>query len=326
MKSNVKTLKLEIVKTPNGAYVHEADTTRFSATDLSKYLFDRKHPESAFVEKWYYVDKRPTKIEKIIPPKKINFRFELIKPEMASDEIPKVIPQEEATVWDYDSYSWEWIEKWKHLSSLYELKWDLTEETYEELDFEIVDSIEMNGVAEHKGFSYPVYKSQWKRNGTKQITEKDTVNCLADRLFFPSLILPDRPVKLSKKQTYDIIRYHVQTHIDPKIVSITSDYDFCFTVTKRIPLSEEEQYQVDVSKLNSKKPKWTTKTRRERKIVAFEMAPKPYQKYTVVEPFEGDNWTDLREKIEKFLTELMIKINKPLKDCPHCNGDGVVED
>lgn len=324
-KSEKEILQLEAVKTPERVYVHEKKKDRYSrAGDLSEYLFNGKHPKPAFLEGWYIIERMPSRIERILPPEKINFRYELVDPDMESEKVPKIVDRDEVSDYDDDEYEWLWKDEWKHLASLYELKWDLSKETCEDMDFEFTDVFEMNEVAEHKGFSYPVYRTRYKRDGTTQLTENSAKSSLSDRLFFPSVVLPDRPVKLSKKQTFGIIRYHVSQHIDPKVAKITSDYAFCFTVKKKIPLSEPEKYQVDASRLGSKRPKWMVKTRREREIQIFEMAPEPYQNYTVVEPFEGENWTELKEKIEKYLNDLMVMINEPLHDCPHCGGYGVV--
>lgn len=39
----------------------------------------------------------------------------------------------------------------------------------------------------------------------------------------------------------------------------------------------------------------------------------------------GENYQDLQNKVEKFLTELMSQINKKYCECPTCKGWGIVE-
>jgi len=43
-----------------------------------------------------------------------------------------------------------------------------------------------------------------------------------------------------------------------------------------------------------------------------------------IKEFEGNNIEDSHQNIEKYLKELMAHINKPIKDCPHCKGMGVL--
>jgi hypothetical protein len=67
-----------------------------------------------------------------------------------------------------------------------------------------------------------------------------------------------------------------------------------------------------------------TRYRLNRRVQVFEMAPKPYQKYTVIKPFEGTSYENMMESVETYLSDLIEEINKPLVDCPNCNGMGVI--
>lgn len=55
----------------------------------------------------------------------------------------------------------------------------------------------------------------------------------------------------------------------------------------------------------------------------YEIAPKEYQSYPVIEPFNGNGEDDLKQNIQTYLNEIMIKINEPLIECEHCKGLGV---
>ena len=134
----------------------------------------------------------------------------------------------------------------------------------------------------------------------------------------------NRPCKINTEDLYKIVREFVKTNINPKYARITSDYDFCFTVKKLIPLSETKAYQADISR--TKKQRWVTKYVNEREVTVFEMAPKAYQHYTVIQPIEGNNYQDLEKNIDDYLTKLITYINEPLVDCPHCKGRGVIMD
>ena len=39
----------------------------------------------------------------------------------------------------------------------------------------------------------------------------------------------------------------------------------------------------------------------------------------------GENYQDLQNKVDKFLTELMSQINKKYCECPTCKGWGIIE-
>ena len=51
----------------------------------------------------------------------------------------------------------------------------------------------------------------------------------------PEFCIHERPCKLtSKKQMYSIVRNWIKTNINPKCAEITNDYDFCFTVKRKL--------------------------------------------------------------------------------------------
>lgn len=150
---------------------------------------------------------------------------------------------------------------------------------------------------------------------------------LLDRILFPSLILPQRPCRLSSQQTYNIVRQYVKNHIDPKVAVITSDYDFCFTVRKRIPLAVPHKYTVDVNKAYKRqKPKYVDKVRDERQETIFEMtyAPKNYDNYTPIKGFQASTQAELKGMIDDYCQRLITHINTPLEECETCGGRGII--
>lgn len=149
-----------------------------------------------------------------------------------------------------------------------------------------------------------------------------------DWISTPKVLLQEKECSLTKKETFDIIRDYVKVNIDPNYAQITSDYDFCFTVKKKIELYENEKYTVDINNnifsKRKRKAKYVTKYRTHRFVDVFECAPKPYQDYTVVKPFQGKNYKDLENNIRVYLEDLIKKINEPVKDCKCCKGRGVI--
>ncbi len=117
----------------------------------------------------------------------------------------------------------------------------------------------------------------------------------------PDILLTDQPCYLTSPDMYKIIRKHVKDNINTNMATITSDYDFCFTVKKRIKLAKKHKYKVDISRIGSKRSKYETRytTINEKEI--FEMTHKAekdggYNEYSPIQSFHGDNQKDLRKK------------------------------
>lgn len=146
-----------------------------------------------------------------------------------------------------------------------------------------------------------------------------------EQLLTPDLVLHNRPCYINSDTTYQIVRNWIKEHIDLKHARITSDYDFCFTVKKLVyikPYIEKKE----IKKSNGRSyasPKFTTRSIETKEVEIFEMCPsKPYQKYTPIEGFKGDNVADLVENMKLYLEELMSVINQPVQECQHCGGLG----
>lgn len=73
-----------------------------------------------------------------------------------------------------------------------------------------------------------------------------------------------------------------------------------------------------------RKPKLEKRFQTKRGVEIYNVAPKPYQSYPIVEPFSGKDVEDLKSNIKKFLDDLMAKINEPLVECKCCKGRGVI--
>lgn len=138
----------------------------------------------------------------------------------------------------------------------------------------------------------------------------------------PKVLHYNVPTYLLSEQFYEIVRNYVNANINPKIARVTSNYDFCFVVKKLVHLNESIEYKVNISR--TKRPKYEVRFKNEELITCFEMAPKPYQNYPVIEPIVGNNAKDLEEKVNVYLKNLIEKINTPTKICSCCNGTGVV--
>lgn len=329
-------LKISAIKTnDDGYYVTKQGQEGYysynSGSGLTNLFFDGVIPNPSLHPNWLKVAKLPKKITKTVRQQNINHRFELIDPSFANEKVPLSIKKEEAGAMgdgdDTSRYEFYWNEKYAHLKSLYRAVSDPQPDKIEEVPFEVTIILEIDQIKEYAGFSYPVQKTSWAHEGFTQLTNKEARHNLIDTIVFPGLVLSGRESKLTSEQSYKIIRKHVQDNIDPKWAVITSDYNFCFTVQKKIPLCKPIPYQKDISRYGARKPKFVTDYRNSRSIKVFEMGHSgegaPYKGYEAIKGFEGANIEELKMNIDEFLKDLMEKINAPLKDCPHCNGLGV---
>jgi hypothetical protein len=293
-------LKLVIIQSTSGIYISDNVLgDNYFTSKLQGYKFDGTDAEKTYVKDWFKINAIPIKIERNLPEKRINIRYELKEGYPESELTPKVI---NVSYIDED-------DQYYRVVLLYDVKYDLEPSRYENVEFEI---ILLDADANFK----PV-ATQYAINSN-----------FMDKLTVHPILLPMLPCSLSVDQTYKIIREYVKAHVDLEWAKITSDYDFCFTVKKLVYLDEPESYSVDVANINNwgsrkRKSRLETRYRKYREVEIFQMAPKPYQNYTVIKPFSGDNYADMIEKINKYLGNLITEINEPLVDCPHCHGTGV---
>ena len=138
------------------------------------------------------------------------------------------------------------------------------------------------------------------------------------------------PSRLTSRNSYRIIRQHVKENINGKYAEITSDFNFCFTVKKNLslPIPIANKREILTARGRSyRKKRYRENLIKERQIEVFEMtwSPENYSGYTAIEGFFGKDHQDLKQNIDNYLEGLIARINEPLKDCPHCEGLGVIE-
>lgn len=291
--------KLVAIKTKSKVLISDnIEGSSYFHSKIQSYIIDGETAKKTYKSDWFQLDNMPTKIEKQVPAQRINQRYELREGFQETDLTPRVIKE---SYIDEDSEYYE-------VKGLYELKYETTDPTYEEIEFEI-------NVIEETDEDFEITRQDY-----------DYKYNLLDRIQTHSVLLPTKPCSLSREDSYKTIRNHVKANIDPRYAQITSDYDFCFTVKKNIELYKPHSYVVNINQGTRRKPKYETRFNKSRTVTVFETAPKPYQNYTVCDPFTGKNADDLNNNIKLFLDELMEKINEPFTECSHCKGNGVVLD
>ena len=212
--------------------------------------------------------------------------------------------------------------------SLYEPVFETTEDVIKDAEFEIID----------KGSYEITYPSNITKRTVKVLNDNiynpKCVELLLSnvvvyddiiKILTPEFALHQSPCKLTSKQMYGIVRQHIKENLNMKENSITSDYDFCFTVKKRVhtkPFIAIESYV----KGRTWKERKVTKT--EKLIEVFEMTWKGYKGtsgydgYTCIPELHGDSLTDLADKLDSYLNNLIAQLNTIVVECECCEGTG----
>ncbi|MFA5234012.1 MAG: hypothetical protein WC390_06380 [Sulfurimonas sp.] len=325
------------IQTEDGFFVkdHRQDgdyAEKYQVSSLKGYFFDGVQAKPTFSPLWLKIATKPTRIHILQNQSNINHRFELIDKSLESDKFPLVFAREAVAEPGECTYSsWIWKSEFQHFQSLYEEKSDPqpTIEVDQEFEFRII--LVVDNIKEYADFSFSRAAGRYESDGKINVTAKSITHQVIDKIIFPEPILPSKPCSLSSKETYGIIREYIKNNINPKAAEITSDYDFCFTVKKKVKLAKPYTHKWENKKDNGKSyrpPRINQKFVENRNVEVFEMthAESKYQGYTVIEGFRGDNQDDLKKNIDTYLEELINYINVPLMECSCCNGVGVLEE
>lgn len=317
-------LNISAIETRNGWYLFdEGDIEKppYSKSSLLGYLINSEKPQITFDKQWVKVLNKPEQIVKLTNQGYGNRRYEL-QDKSFSDKLPEIIMAKDVEVRDEDSREWNWNDEMKQYRSLYKLIRDKLPDKQENIEFTLTVLMTVDDISEPTKMAYPTIAKYGEFS--QSVTEKSVHYQLLDKLVFPPIMLHERPCKLTSKQTYDIVRKYIKDNIDPKVVKITSDYDFCFTVSKRILLAEPKHYTVDVNAGRRGRPKRVNKTKLEKEKSCFSMtySPENYKGYPPIKGFTANSQKELKEQIDQYCEELIEFINSPLKECKTCNGTG----
>lgn len=272
-------------------------------------LFDGEKAMPTNKKGWFELPKLPQKVEKIVKPSSKLVGFKLKDGFPSSEKLPERVDPEFFAYISDDSDEDHY--KNEEIMGLYERIYEEQPAYNEQIEFEI-------STIAHKN-------SNWQFVPAPQNVQH---YLLSEILNHPSL-LQDEKCFLTTEESYKRIREFVKTNVNPQVAYVSSDYDFHFAVSKRIALHEKEKYQRNVKPF-AKRPKYVDDYRTNRSVQVYDIIPKEgtrksYDEDSCVAPkFEGDNYEDLEAKIAEYLQDLISKINKPLKDCPHCKGKGVI--
>ena len=311
------------IKCKNKYYISQESPAYDSG--LGGYLINNKKPEKSFHKNWYIIDSIPETFQHYVGQPCINRRYELIDITMESKKTPFVLFPD--IVEDKEDTNY-WKDEYSIYKSLYKYVYDKQPDKIEDVPFEYKTIMEVKEIREYAGFAYDVQKTQWASDRVTKLSDISIQHQILDQIVFPDILLSARPCSLSPEDTYKIVRQYIKQNINYEVASITSDYNFCFTVKKKIALSEPEMYEVDINNAwfskRKRKPKLETRYNKYREIECFNMAPKSYQNYRTISGFKGKDQDDLKNNIDSYCNNLVEYINEPLIDCPHCKGRGVI--
>lgn len=312
------------IKSNKGYYITDHTETR--SYNLSSYFINGNHPEPTFHRLWFFVKDKPEKMEYLKSRPNINQRYELVDKSL-SNVFKEVYLKDEVDFGYDEDDNKMWLPEFEKLRSLYEFKSDPQEPVMEDVEFSFTLVQEIEEIKEPSKLYYKRI-GEWNKVESP-ITSSNLKFDMISEIITPSLLLHTQPCKLTSKESYDIVRAYIKDNIDPKVAEIKSDYDFCFTVNKKIKLAKEHVYKVDVNNnifsSRKKKPKYETRIQKATSVQVFEMtySPENYRNYTPIKPFEAENQDALKEYIDNYLSHLISVINEPLEECAYCNGTGV---
>lgn len=307
-----------------GVYITDnINNDTYSSTKVQSYVINGEKPQPSFQKSWYLVSEEPKTVQQLVNQPNINRRYELIDKSL-SDKFKDTYKEEDVFRGYNDDDEKVFVEGF--IPALYQFNWDTQEPVLQDVEFEYETIAEIDNLDEPNTWSYPTYGQYGKV--VSPITNNNVKRNMIDEIVTPKILIHKKPCKLTKLESFQIVRAFIKDNIDPKVAQITSDYDFCFAVEKRVPLHKPVEYTVDVNNNifggRKKKPKYENRVQKSKNYDVFKIAPAPYQSYNVIEEFEGDSEDNLQENIQAYLDHIIAVINEPLIECSCCGGTGHV--
>lgn len=317
-------IKMMLIRTNNGCFISDCYATsgydfNYHHTQISELLFDGELPMPTYAPHWLYIKKYPEHIQKKCQGSQTNSRYELRNKDLVNEKMPAVILYE-----DEDKYSDDVIE------NLYSYKYDREPDYLEDVVCEIEEVLRVDHFTLPPQIQYDAVTKCDFNDTVYKITNADVKHQLFDKIIYPPVMLHKSPCKFSSKQMYNITRQYILIHIDKDAATISSNYDFCFSVDKIIPLREPETitYQNIFARTKRERNKIHTKIKKFNNVKIFEMThdAENYKEYPVIPEIYANNEEDLKQKVDAWLDGVIEIINKPLCTCPQCKGNGFIDD
>lgn len=317
-------MKLKAYKTNLGLFIQQEGYPKYESYKLNG--VDIKHPSSEWLllKDVHHIDF--FEIMKKGSPKHTGYTLKISS--IASEEIPLNLSVEDVEPYTDDDGDTGW-KNYSDFQALYKAVYEPVPDVWEQLPVEVevvreihIDNYE-NPVKMSVGTSVKMQDPQWN---TSDLLDKVVLYEDLERILTPEFLLHERPCQLAPMQLYSIIRNWIKVNINPKAAYITSDYDFCFTVKRRVTI-KPLTIKTEVKKQNGRSyatPKFNTKQVSFKDEILFEMAPKAYNSYPVLEHWHASSLMEMAEQLKNYLDILMQEINTEAEECPHCKGLGAI--
>lgn len=319
-----KPIEILQYKTNVGYFVKVS--TAYSYNILGGYIVNGITQEEAIkVNGYAKLDSEVVSVQKKIASIRKVSHYTLKDKELESSKLPLVVQH----YWDEDLEETR-LQGVEGYEALYEPVFEETEERLEDVPFVIINmgeyTIDDPTNIKDRKIKLAGVSNMWHGKAIEEELSKVVVYDDIVKLLTPEFALTQAPCKLTSHQMYRIVRQYLLENLDMKENIITSNYDFCFTVKKRVhtrPFIVTESYLASRNKFKSKQ---VTKT--EKQVEVFEMTyagykgAGGYEGYTCIPELHGDNLQDLSDKLDEYLYDLVHVLNKKVHECECCNGTG----
>jgi hypothetical protein len=317
-------MKIEYYISNIGVFLKEF--TNYNSSGLKNYKFNGIEYDIPKINGFYHFQNEMeiNTIEQFIKPQKCIIGFELKISTFESDKIKAYINLAEVSR-DSDG---DWMGEYESIRGLYKEVYSNEDPFWEMLEVEhvLLGNLHITDFEAPQKMGIKIIESVGFSSQTKEVDLGSIVryNQIGEMLT-PEFLLHDRPCILSSDNVYKIVRQHIIENINGKFASITSNYDFCFTVKKKVKI-KPIQYSTEVKTSRGRSyipPRFVQNATLFKEVEIFEMCPsKKYNKYTVIAPWHANSLKEMNEHMKIYLEELMDYINMDLEECPHCNGTG----
>lgn len=290
-------LKINAVITDSGVFINDT-VNGYSSSTLERFFIDGEKPKRSHVKNWFVIDEMPVSIKRQEPDSRKYKQWELIDPDMESKALPLIV--------EYDELSYD-----NSIADLYTLDYEVVPGELVDIPFEVEVITEVKNFRLPPKVDYTAKKKDRARTVEVVIDNTNFEHQLLDKLIIPEVLIHEYPCKLPSSELYQIVRQHIKENIDTRHARVTSDYDFCFTVRKIIQVTGPGK--IDHNSLMDGSFYQRESVLKEEEFDIFEMTPENerYKGYTPIKGISANNQTELKEKIDKFLDELMKFINEP---------------
>jgi hypothetical protein len=315
---NDEKIKIMIIETDEGCYISdcyacegEYDYT-YHKSLIPNLLFDGMHAVKTWSHVWYKIKNYPKKVKIFVKGKTYNQRYEIKNKENITEKMPAVIKYYDEQKYDEDV-----------INVLYEYKHDVEDDSYEKCDVEFELICKVNGKLHFVDFEYNAKGHKDFNDASYTVTHENIEHPMFGKILYPEIMLSETGCSLSSKTLYEITRQYVSDHIDLNVAKIVHDEYTHFEVCKIARSSHNDLFSMKNVFCNNN----TYKIHDEKLITVFKMTSYKFDRDNdyALDPIYAHNEQELKEKLDKWLTELMNFINTPVEMCPLCHGEGYDE-